>query len=141
MSVKEQRESILKEELEKILEATQDYCWNVLEEEMDPQAIDAVRRAAEELAYRRQYYDVMKDTVIYFPTVTRLIMTNRIQERAEKYHYETDDDEEEAESFPPEYSKALKTVCREQGLVKEEDTVENDEYMEKLAQDVDLSGS
>ena len=133
MTEKEKRESILKEELEKIVEATQDYCWNVLEEEMDPEAIEAIRRAAQELSYQLKYYDVMKDTVIYFPTVTRLIMTNTLQDRAEKYYYE------EEEGFPPEYAKALKTVCREQGLVKEEDSVENDEYMEKLAQDVDLS--
>ena len=133
MTDQEKRASLLQDELEKIVEATQDYCWNVLEEEMDPQAIEAVRRAAQELAYQRKYYDVMKDAVIYFPSVTRLIMTNTLQDRAEKYYYEDE------ESFPPEYTKALKTVCREQGLVKEEDSVENDDYMEKLAQDVDPS--
>ncbi len=133
MSEQEKRESILRGELDQIIAGTKDYCWDILEEELDPQAIAAIREAAFELAYRRKYYDVMKDELIYFPSVTRLLMTNTLQERAEKFYYEEDDE------FPPEYSKALKTVCRDKGFVKDEDSAENDEYMEKLAQDVDLS--
>lgn len=135
MSEKEKREFFLKEELEKIIEVTKDYCWDTLEEELDPEVIEAVRKAAHELAYKRKYYDVMKDEFIYFPTITRLIMTNTLQDRAEQYYYEEEDE------FPPEYSKALKTVCREKGFVVDDDSAENDEYMEKLAQDVDLSSS
>jgi len=135
MSEKEKRESMLNEELEKILPATEDYCWDVLEEAFEPRAKDAVQKAARELAYKRKYYDVLKDTVVYFPSVTRLIMTNTLQGKAGETYYYYEGDEE----FPPEYSKALKTVCRDQGLVQAEDSAENDEYMEKLAQDVDLS--
>ena len=135
MSEKEKRDMLLTKELDTIIKAAEDYCWVILEEEeFDPAAINAIRRAAEELAYRRKYYDVMKDEVLFFPTVTRLIMTNTLMERAELYYYEEDDD-----AFPPEYSKALKTVCRESGLIKEDESTENDDYMEKLAQDVDLS--
>lgn len=133
MSDKEKRDAMLKEELEKIISLTQDYCWEALEEEFEPEAVDAVRKAAHELAYKRKYFDVMKDFVIFFPTVTRLIMTNALQEKAEDFYFEEDDE------FPPEYAKALKTVCREKGFVKERDNAENDEYMEKLAQDMDLS--
>jgi len=96
-------------------------------------AIEAIRRAADELAYKRKYYDVMKDEVLFFPTVARLLMTNTLAERAELYYYEEED------PFPPEYTKALKTVCRESGLVKDDESTENDVYMEKLAQDVELS--
>ena len=124
---------LLLKELDTVIKAAEDYCWSILEEEFDPAAINAIRRAAEELAYKRKYYDVMKDEVLFFPTVTRLIMTNTLMERAELYYYEEDDD-----AFPPEYSKALKTVCRESGLVKDDESTENDDYMEKLAQDVDL---
>jgi hypothetical protein len=133
MSEKEKRELMLKEELDKIIVATQDYCWDALEEELEPQAVDAVRQAAQELAYKRKYYDVMKDAIVYFPSITRLLMTNNLQEKADRYYYEEEDE------FPPEYSKAFKTVCREKGFVKAEDSAENDDYMEKLGQDVDLS--
>ena len=75
----------------------------------------------------------MTDTVVYFPSVTRLLMTNKLQEKAEQYYYEDEDE------FPAEYSKAFKTVCREKGFVSPEDSAENDDYMEKLAQDIDLS--
>ena len=132
-SDKEKRDQLLKEELDKIIALTQDYCWEALEEELEQEAVEAIRKAAQQLAYRRKYYDVMKDQVVFFPTVTRLLMTNVLQEKAEEYYYDDDDE------FPPEYAKAFKTVCREKGLVKESDSQENDEYMEKLAQDLDLS--
>lgn len=133
MSETEKRETMLQEELDKIIVATQDYCWEALEEELEPEAVEAVRQAAHDLAYKRKYYDVMNDTVVYFPSVTRLLMTNTLQEKAEQHYHEEED------KFPPEYSKAFKTVCREKAFVKADDSAENDEYMEKLAQDVDLS--
>lgn len=133
MSEKEKRAQLLKEEIDTIIKAAEDYCWERLEEEFEPDAIQAVRKAAEKLAYKRKYYDVMKDQVVFFPSVTRLVMTNTLAEAAEHYYFE------EEEEFPPEYNKALKTVCRDKGLVKEDDSPENDAYMEKLAQDVDLS--
>ena len=133
MSEKEKRAVLLKIELETLIKATEDYCWEILEEEFEPAAIKAIQRAAEELAYKRKYYDVMKDEVLFFPTVARLLMTNALTERAELYYYEEED------PFPPAYSKALKTVCRESGLVKDDESTENDDYMEKLAQDVDPS--
>jgi len=144
MSEKQKRENLLKAELEIIIKATEDYCWDVLEEEFDSEAIEAIRRAAEELAYKRKYYDTMKDEIIFCPTVTRLLMTNTLTERAAFYYFDNDNDagdnnSDGGEEFPPEYSKALKTVCREKGLVNEDDSLENDEYMDKLAQDIDLS--
>jgi hypothetical protein len=141
MSEKEKRDIILQQELETIIKATEDYCWEVLEEEFDPLAIEAIRRAAQELAYRRKFYDVMNDEFRLFPTVTRLIMTNTLTDRAASYYNDQEEEEEDQEEdeFPPEYSKALKTVCRDNGLVKEDDSAENDDYMEKLAQDIDLS--
>jgi hypothetical protein len=133
MSDKEKRATILQEELEIIIKAAEDYCLGFLEEEFEPQAIEAIRQAAQELAYTRKYYDVRNDEIIFFPTVARLVMTNVLSDRAESYYYEEEDE------FPPEYSKALKTVCRDKGLINDEDSIENDEYREKLAQDVDLS--
>ena len=106
----------------------------VLEEDFEKEAIEAISKASQTLAYKRKYYDVMKDKVVYFPTVARLIMTNILQEEAEKVYYDDGDD------FPPEYSKALRTVCREKGHAgdPDEENAENDAYMEKLAEDMDI---
>ena len=134
MSEKEDRKKLITEEFKKIIEDTTDYCWEVLEEEFEKESIEALRKAADKLAYRRKYYDVMKDDVIFFPTVARLIMTNTLQEEAEKEYYEEEDE------FPPEYAKALKTVCRDKGYAgnPDEENAENDAYMDKLAQDVEV---
>lgn len=136
MSEKEKRKTMIEDEFASIIKDTQEYVEEYLEEDMEPEAMEACKKAAGQLAYRKKYYDVMKDQIVYFPSVARLIMKNDLQEEAEKHYY---DDEDE---FPPEYSKALKTVVREKGYYKESDNdggdgVDNDEYMEKLAQDVE----
>eukprot|EP00934_Nitzschia_sp_Nitz4_P009322 Nitzschia sp. Nitz4//scaffold134_size62860//33645//34049//NITZ4_006328-RA/size62860-processed-gene-0.33-mRNA-1//1//CDS//3329535496//9312//frame0 len=134
MSEKEKRDAMIKEEFDKIIKDTEDYCWEALEEEFEPEAIRCLEVAAQELAYKRKYYDVVKDQIIYFPSVSRLIMTNTLQEGAEKHYYEEEDE------FPAEYAKALKTVCREKGHAGDPDVenAENDAYMEKLGLDVEL---
>lgn len=134
MCDREFRDKLIQEELQKIVKDTVDYCWDVLDEELEKEAIDSITTAAKDLAYKRKYYDVMKDKVVYFPTVARLIMTNVLQEGAEKVYYEDEDE------FPPEYAKALKTVCREKGHAgnPDEENAENDAYMEKLAEDMDI---
>ena len=135
---KEQRRKRIQDELDVILDASHTYCQEYLEEEeMESEAGVAITKSAYELAYRKKYYDVLKDEIIYFPSVAKLIITNTLQDQAEEYYY---DDEDE---FPLEYSKCLKTVCKDQGLVKEslgddDENEENDAYMEKLAQDVEI---
>ena len=86
------------------------------------------------LAYVKKYYDVMKDEIVMFPSVSKLILKNDLTIEAENYYYEEDDE------FPPEYSKALKTVVRSAAKTEEETEIdeENDAYIEKLATDVDI---
>ena len=134
MADKELREKLINDELERIIADTNDYCWEVLEEEFEKEASEAISKASQVLAYKRKYYDVMKDKVVYFPTIARLIMTNTLQEEAEKVYYDDGDE------FPPEYAKALRTVCRDKGHAgdPDEENAENDAYMEKLAEDMDI---
>jgi hypothetical protein len=127
---KEKRMIMIEEEIDKILKDTQVWVEKFLEEDFEKEAMDALRTAAKTLAYRKKYYDLSKDEIIYFPSVARLIMKNALQDEAETCYWEEEDE------FPLEYSKALKTVVREQGLYKEEEEGD-DEYMDKLAQDVE----
>lgn len=133
-SEKEKRRAMIEEELDKVIKATQEYVEVNLEEEFEAEAIEALQKAARQLAYTKKFYDVMKDDIVFFPSVQTLIMKNSLQDEAEKYYWEEEDE------FPPEYSKALKTVVREQGYRFDDDdgNGDNDAYMEKLAQDVDL---
>jgi hypothetical protein len=128
---KDKRMTMIEEEVDKILKETQLWVEKYLEEDFEKEAMDALRTAAKTLAYRKKYYDVTKDEIVYFPSISRLIMKNALQDEAETCYWEEEDE------FPLEYSKALKTVVREQGLY-EEDEEGNDEYMSKLAQDVDI---
>jgi hypothetical protein len=128
---KDKRMTMIEEEVDKILKETQLWVEKYLEEDFEKEAMDALRTAAKTLAYRKKYYDVTKDEIVYFPSISRLIMKNALQDEAESCYWEEEDE------FPLEYSKALKTVVLEQGLY-EEDEEGNDEYMSKLAQDVDI---
>jgi hypothetical protein len=130
-SEKDNRMTMIGEEIDKILKDTQAWVEKHLEEDFEKEAMDALRTAAKTLAYRKKYYDLTKDEIIYFPSVARLIMKNALQDEAETCYWEEEDE------FPLEYTKALKTVVRERGLYKE-DEEGNDEYMSKLAQDVEI---
>jgi hypothetical protein len=136
-SDKEQRKVLIAQELERIFiiqgGGVHEYVQEYLEEdEFEAEAITALTKAANELAYVKKYYDVMKDEMIMFPSVPKLIMTNSLQDGAEKYYWEEDDE------FPMEYSKCLKTVVRDQGYKEDDENADNDAYMEKIAQDVEL---
>ena len=65
--------------------------------------------------------------------ITRITIAQLKQMEAELHYWEEEDE------FPSEYAKALKTVVREKGHLKEGDEdAENDAYMEKLAQNVEV---
>jgi hypothetical protein len=131
---KEKRKAMIEEEMEKVIKDTQEYVEVNLEEEFEPEAIEALRKAARKMAYTKKFYDVMKDEIVFFPSVQGLIMKNSLQDEAEKYYWEEEDE------FPLEYTKALKTVVREQGYKFDdnEENIDNDAYMEKFAQDVEI---
>ncbi len=132
---KEHRKTLIADEMESILEGTKDFVYEHYdEEEFDPVAIDALHKAANLLAYRKKYYNVLKDEIVYFPSVARLVLTADLMEEAEKHYYDEEDE------WPIEYTKALKTVVRESDAYKNSNEQEDDEeeYMEKLATDVEI---
>ena len=113
-------------------------------DELDDEEIVALRTSAMKLAYTKKYYDVSKDEIIYFPSVSKLIMKGTLQEDAEKQYYDEDDDDGE---FPTHYSKLLKTAVttvfpKEAGGTTDDgeqaEGEDDDEYMEKLAMDVEI---
>mmetsp|Transcript_24641 Transcript_24641/g.43229 ORF Transcript_24641/g.43229 Transcript_24641/m.43229 type:complete len:142 (-) Transcript_24641:131-556(-) len=130
-SAKEQRDRMIKEEMDSIMEAARDFCFEHFEEDMEDEAIQAVQTAARNLAYRKKYFDCIKDSIIYFPTCRKLILSKDLIEEAEKYYYEKEDE------FPAEYSKALRTVVFNASCdttqKTTEDPIDDEEFMEKLA--------
>ena len=107
------------------------------EYDVEEEANDALRKAAYNIAYTKKYYNVTKDEIIYFPSVSKLIMNAKLIEEGEKYYYDEEDE------FPIHYSKLLKTavstVFPQNTTQKTTDGEEDDEeYMEKLAMDVEI---
>jgi hypothetical protein len=101
---KEQRASMIDSEMKVLIDAARDFCFEHLDDDMDEEAVKALTTAAYILAYRNQYYDVLKDKMVYYPSCRRLVLTKDILDEAEKHYYDEDDE------FPPEYSKAVRTV-------------------------------
>lgn len=136
MSEKEKRNTMIADELKAILEGATDFVMEHYEEdEFEPEAAEALQKAALSLAYRKKFYDVVHDKVIYFPSVGRLILKADLMEEAEKHYYDEEDE------WPIEYTKALKSVVREIATKEsssEIDEDEDEEYMEKLATDVEI---
>jgi hypothetical protein len=119
------RKIMIDEELAKLITQTQ---ANELEEPFEPEALLALRKGAMDIAYLKKYYDVLKDELIYFPSVTKTLVNFSLIEQAETYYYD------EEEEFPSDYSAALRSVASE--LMTAEDDDLDEEYMEKLAMDV-----
>ena len=136
MSEKEKRNTMIADELKAILEGATDFVMEHYEEdEFEPEAAEALQKAASSLAYRKKFYDVVHDKVVYFPSVGRLILKADLMEEAEKHYYDEEDE------WPIEYTKALKSVVREIATKEsspEIDEDEDEEYMEKLATDVEI---
>eukprot|EP00980_Cylindrotheca_fusiformis_P019679 scaffold6870_cov121-Cylindrotheca_fusiformis.AAC.6 len=121
----EYRQQLIDSELASIIKETES---NELEEPLEPEAIEALRVAANNLAYRKKYYSSVADKYVYFPSVTRLLVDYSMIEEAEKYYYDEEDE------FPIEYSAAIRAIACE----KIENDNENEE-MEQFAVDVEDS--
>ncbi len=138
MSEKEKRDTMIADEMKAILKGAAGFVMEHYEEdEFEPEAAEALRKAASILAYRKKYYNVVHDRVVYFPSVGRLILKADLMEEAEKHYYDEHDE------WPIVYTKALKSVIRaiyatnstsNNGMDEDED----EDYMEKLATDVEI---
>lgn len=127
-NAKKQREEMIERELQPILDAAQDFCYEHYEDDMENEAIQAIKTAAATLAYRKKYFDVMKDMVVYFPSCSNLILSREIFEEAERNYYEVED------QFPAEYAKALcSVVFAEEDAKSGKGEINDEEFMDKLA--------
>jgi hypothetical protein len=104
VTAKERRFTMIENEITELLDVARDFCFTHYEDDMEQEAMDAIKIAAHNLAYRYQYYNVLKDQIIYYPSCQRLITSRDLIDEAEKQYYDDDDE------FPPEYSKAIRTV-------------------------------
>mmetsp|Transcript_15911 Transcript_15911/g.32615 ORF Transcript_15911/g.32615 Transcript_15911/m.32615 type:complete len:512 (+) Transcript_15911:184-1719(+) len=132
----EKRKALIEEEINNLVKQANE---NELEPEypFDEDSIDALMKAAMEICYRKKYYDVMQDKLIYFPTPVKTIIDYRLMETAEKYLFEgeeVDDDDE----YPQDLSIAIRSVAF--GLEPEAENEEDmdEEYMMSLALDVNM---
>jgi hypothetical protein len=134
MSEKEQRMKMLVEELDKITKEFQALC-DENEIDVEDEAIEALKTAAMKLAYVKKYYDVMKDEIIFFPSISKLIMNAELMEEAETHYFD------EGDEFPIQYTKMLKNAVMVVNPLQEgseEQGHDSDEYMAKLGMDVEL---
>lgn len=125
---KEKRIQMIKDELQKIIQQAEEE--ELDGEEMEKEAVEALEKAALVVAYRKKYYDVMKDELFYFPSVGRTIISYALMEEAEKYYYDEEDE------FPMSYSAALRSVVTANLGDDDDDT--DEDYMAKLALDVEI---
>jgi hypothetical protein len=125
----EHRQQMIDDEFKGIMKETED---NELDEPFEPEAVEALRIAANKLAYLKKYYNSFTDEFVYFPSVTKLLVNYSMIEEAEKHYFDEEDE------FPIDYSAALRSVACEK--VGDDDDDENDDdYMMRVAADVDLS--
>eukprot|EP00339_Tiarina_fusa_P027593 CAMPEP_0117009978 /NCGR_PEP_ID=MMETSP0472-20121206/8918_1 /TAXON_ID=693140 ORGANISM="Tiarina fusus, Strain LIS" /NCGR_SAMPLE_ID=MMETSP0472 /ASSEMBLY_ACC=CAM_ASM_000603 /LENGTH=314 /DNA_ID=CAMNT_0004712407 /DNA_START=320 /DNA_END=1265 /DNA_ORIENTATION=+ len=121
------RKKMIDEELDLILKKALEELED--EDEFEPEAVEALKLAAAKITYLKKYYDVMRDEVIYFPSVAKCIINYTLMEEAEPHYFDEDDE------FPADYSGALREVAT--GIIGEEDDDAPDEdYMAALAMDV-----
>jgi hypothetical protein len=123
----EYRQQRIDDEFEGIIKETED---NELDEPFEPEAVEALRIAANKLAYLKKYYNSFTDEFIYFPSVTKLLVNYSMIEEAEIHYFDEEDE------FPMDYSAALRSVACEK-LGDEDDG--DEDYMMRVAADVDLS--
>lgn len=107
------------------------------EDEIEPESLEALKKAANNICYLRKYYDVSNDKIIYFPSLVKTIINYSLFEEAEKYYYEEDDE------FPMDYSIALRSVAFEQEEIDgdDDDNGMDDDMMGRLSMSVQLTAS
>lgn len=126
----ERRKKMIEDELEQLIKDANEKELNE-DDPFDEDSVEALKKGAMKICYLKKYYDVMKDELIYFPSVTRTAMDYRLIEAAETFYFEEEDE------YPPDLTSALRSVATAV-IMKEEDDDFDEEYMNVLAQDVEV---
>lgn len=137
ISEAEMRQQMIDNELGKLLKKMMETEDMVEEEEIEPESLEALKAAANNICYLRKYYDVSNDKIIYFPSLLKTVINYTLFEEAEKFYFDEDDE------FPQDYSIALRSVAFEQEE-KEGDDGDNgmdDDMMERLSMMVQLTAN
>ena len=123
------RKQMIEQEFTQLIKDTED---NELEDEMEPEAVEALKKAANKICFVKKYYDVMNDQLIYFPSVKSTVVSYTLMEEAEKFYFDEEDE------FPMQYSAALRSIATESAMGTGDDEDQDEEYMMRLAMDVDI---
>mmetsp|Transcript_19751 Transcript_19751/g.40649 ORF Transcript_19751/g.40649 Transcript_19751/m.40649 type:complete len:482 (+) Transcript_19751:66-1511(+) len=118
--IEEEVKSIVKEADEKELRADKPF---------DDDSIEALMKGAMEVCYRKKYYDVMNDNLIFFPSVMRAALDYRLMEEAEKFYFSEDDE------YPSDLCRALRNVAFEIITENGDDDDYDEKYMTPLSMD------
>eukprot|EP00980_Cylindrotheca_fusiformis_P019294 scaffold6614_cov88-Cylindrotheca_fusiformis.AAC.5 len=122
------RQQLIDDELTAILDQVQKE--ELEDEEMEPESKEAIIKAANEICYLKRYYDVMRDEMIIFPSVTQTILNYSLMEQAETHYFEEEDE------FPLEYSAALRSIAAlksSEGDDNDDDDGHDDDLMDRLS--------
>lgn len=123
----EKRKKMIEEELTRLVKKAEE---TELEEPFDEDSLEALRKAALKICYLKKFYDVMKDELIFFPSVTTTLVNYSLLEEAEKFYFEEDDE------YPQDLAIGLRSVATQALVDADDDT--DEEYMAKLALDVEI---
>lgn len=102
-----------------------------MEEPMEEEAIESLLKGARAVAYKKKYYDAMKDEFLYFPTILRTLVDYTLIEEAEKHYFEEEDE------FPLVYAAALRSIAANQLSEQEDEDGLDDEYMSRMAEELE----
>ena len=126
----EKRKKMIEAELERLVKQTNETELSE-EEPVDEDSLEALKKAAMKICYLKQFYDVMKDEFIWFPSVAKTAIDYRLMEEAEKNYFEEEDE------YPADISGGLRAVAFAI-ISEEEDGDMDEEYMSALAQDIEI---
>lgn len=131
LSEANKRRRMIDDELARIIRDAEE---QELDGEMDPEAIDALTKAAYKICYVKKYYDVYKDKVIYFPSIVKTVMNYDLMEEADKYYGD------EGDELPMQISAGLRSIAVNilADATSNGDDDVDEEYMENLASNVEL---
>lgn len=80
------RKSLIEEELNQLIQVCQEYDY-LSGHEFEPEAIEAMGIAANQLAYRKKYYDVARSHSVYVPSVAYAVMSGALLEVASAHYF------------------------------------------------------
>ena len=125
-SENEKRFKMIDKELKDLIKQADE---NELEEPFDEDSIKALTKGALKICYTKKFYDVMNDTMIYFPSVPQTVVDYRLIEEAERFYFD------DVDEFPQDLSIGLRSVATEFILSSQDDDYD-EEYMTAIAQDI-----